>query len=108
MLCAATGEACIAQQASMPRPVDVFANQQFDMNGQPIFPANGPQFVPQPTPAGGDFWPRSVAFYLVLAAIGIVGAAQSISPTRRWHWKGRAGRLPAPVVAGDVAGGGRR
>ena len=118
VICQATGEACIAQQASMPRFVDTFANQQFDANGQPIFPAqavqldgsgqpicpgNCAQFAPQPIPAGGDFWPKSVAVYLVLAAIGIVAAAQSISPTRRWHPKARSGRSTEPAVAGEVA-----
>jgi ABC-2 type transport system permease protein len=101
VICQATGEACIAQQASVPRPVDPFAGQQFDDAGQPILPGNGVQSVPQPIPPGGDFWPKSVAFYLILAAVSIAAAAQSISPTRRWHWKGRSAQSPAPEVAAD-------
>jgi hypothetical protein len=119
VICQATGQACIAQQATMPRPVDPFAGQQFDVNGQPVFPGNAvqldgsgqpicpgncTQFVPQPIPAGGDFWPKSVAFYLVLAAVGIIAAAQSISPTRRWHRKGGSPRVEAAVETAEVAG----
>ncbi len=102
VICQATGEACIAQQASMPRVLEPFGPQQFDGSGQPIQPGFGPGFVPQPIPAGGDFWPKSVVVYLVLAVVGTVAAAQSMSPTRRWRWKGRPGRSTAPEV--DVDG----
>ena len=102
VICQATGEACIAQQAAMPRVLhDPFAGQQFDEFGQPIFLGDGAPFVPQPMPAGGDFWPKSVVVFLVLAAMGIVAATQSISPTRRWHWPGRSGRSATPEVAPD-------
>ncbi len=102
VICQATGEACLAQQATMPRVVlDPFAGQQFDDSGNPVFVGDGMQLVPQPIPAGGDFWPKSVVVYLALAAVGIVAAAQSISPTRRWHWPGRPVRSRSPEVAGD-------
>ncbi len=102
VICQATGEACIAQQASMPRPQDRFAVTVFDATtGLPVEPVNGVGFVAQPIPSGGDFWPKAVVVYLVLAAVGIVAAAQSISPTRRWRWTGRSKRPAAPGVPVD-------
>lgn len=110
VICQATGEACVAQQASMPRNVDAFGQQFVDVNpgppimAQPIGAGAAVQFGPQPLPPGGDFWPKSVLVYLVIGAIAIVAAAQSISPTRRWHWRGRSLRRTAPErqVTGQV------
>lgn len=55
----------------------------------------GPQFV-QPTFVGGDFWPKTVLAYILLTPIALFGAAQSLSPTRRWHWRGRI--RPKPLI----------
>jgi hypothetical protein len=58
-----------------------------------------PQFR-QPV-AGGDFWPKSILAYLLLTPIAIFGAAQSLSPTRRWQWSGRSRKQPASGVPID-------
>lgn len=105
VICQATGEACIAQQAALPRDFNAFG-QQFDVNTgepipQPIAVGEAVQFGPQPLPPGGDFWPKSVLLYLIIAGVAIVAAAQSISPTRRWHWRGRQSQPMAPEVTGD-------
>jgi ABC-type transport system involved in multi-copper enzyme maturation permease subunit len=59
--------------------------------GPQCFQGNGfQQFQPFVKPVvGGDFWPKSVLFYALLTPIALFGAAQSLSPTRRWHWSGR-------------------
>jgi ABC-type transport system involved in multi-copper enzyme maturation permease subunit len=107
VICQATGEACIAQQATVPRNTNAFGEPFVDVNtGQPVFaqpiaPGDAVQFGPQPLPPGGDFWPKSVLVYLSIAAVAIVAAAQSISPTRRWHWRGRSLRRTAPGVPRD-------
>jgi ABC-type transport system involved in multi-copper enzyme maturation permease subunit len=66
-------------------------------------PPNGQQFgqpfVP-PSFVGGDFWPKSVLAYVLLTPIALFGAAQSLSPTRRWHWRSRPG--PRPLGGGAV------
>jgi hypothetical protein len=94
VICQATGEACVAQQAAMPR----FGPAQavpIDSTGRPVELGQGQGFVFQEIPAGGDFWPVAVLLYLAIAALAIFGASQSISPTRRWRWHPR--RRAAPV-----------
>jgi ABC-type transport system involved in multi-copper enzyme maturation permease subunit len=59
----------------------------------------GLEFAP-PSFAGGDFWPKTVLAYLLLTPIALFGAAQSLSPTRRWHW--RSGPRPQPLSPGAV------
>ena len=88
VICQATGDGCVAQQATMERNPNFFGAGpvQIDVNtGQPIGPAFNNGFVPQPIPTGGGFWPKSLLFYLLLGVAGVLGASQSISPTRRWH-----------------------
>jgi ABC-type transport system involved in multi-copper enzyme maturation permease subunit len=75
VLCAAVGGGCFFQ------PVErrVIAN---DLGGR------GGVVVQQqqPEPAGtepGSIWPKSVAIWLVVAVIGVLAAADSVSPTRR-------------------------
>jgi len=94
VICQATGEACVAQQAAMPR----FGPAQavpIDGTGRPVDLGQGQGIVFQEIPAGGDFWPVAVLLYLAIAAFAIFGASQSISPTRRWRWHPR--RRAAPV-----------
>ena len=97
VICQATGEACVAQQAAIPR--DTTQNiVQFDaVTGQPIDLGQG--FVAQPVPPGGDFWPVAVLVYVGIAALAIFGASQSISPTRRWRWRPALRRSPKPAEA---------
>jgi ABC-type transport system involved in multi-copper enzyme maturation permease subunit len=92
VVCQATGEGCVAQQAAMPRDGTVIAAPIDNNTGQPIDMGQG--FVPQPIPAGGDFWPVAVLVYLAIAAVSIFGASQSISPTRRWRWRPAMRRRP--------------
>jgi ABC-type transport system involved in multi-copper enzyme maturation permease subunit len=97
VICQATGEGCIAQQAAVPRdaPPNIV---QFDaVTGQPIDLGQG--FVPQPVPPGGDFWPVAVLVYVGIAGLAIFGASQSISPTRRWRWRPKPRRSPVPAEA---------
>ena len=54
--------------------------------------AIGPAFQPIGPVAGGDFWPKTVLAYILMTPIAIFAAAQSLSPTRRWHWPGRSRR----------------
>jgi ABC-type transport system involved in multi-copper enzyme maturation permease subunit len=101
VLCEATGDACVAQQATAPRNA-VLAPVMIDaVTGQPIDLGEG--FPPDPVPAGGDFWPKSVLVYLAIGLIGIYGASQSISPTRRWGWRPtfRRPRTASPEVTAD-------
>lgn len=103
VICQATGDGCIAQQAEMPRNPDAL----FVGGGAVVGPVGGPAFdgqpfVMQPIPPGGDFWPRSVLVFLIIGVIGIFAAAQSISPTRRWHWNRRSVVAPPPVPVPEV------
>jgi ABC-type transport system involved in multi-copper enzyme maturation permease subunit len=101
VICQATGEACIAQQAVMARNTEMFGQPRFDeTTGQPVGVGVEGQFVAQPIPAGGGFWPKSVLAYLALGAVAIVASAQSISPTRRWRWTGRS--LPFSARRGST------
>jgi ABC-type transport system involved in multi-copper enzyme maturation permease subunit len=93
VICQATGEACVAQQAAMPRGGIMMAAPLDNVTGQPIDLGQGQALVEQ-VPPGGGFWPVAVLLYLVIAAGAIFGATQSISPTRRW----RPGRRRAPVA----------
>jgi ABC-type transport system involved in multi-copper enzyme maturation permease subunit len=85
VICEAGGDGCFAQQAAMPRAdlapvivVDPTTGEQIDLG-------LGGQVVTQPTPAGGGFWPKVILVYIGIAILGIFGASQSISPTRRWR-----------------------
>ena len=103
VICQATGDGCVAQQATMERNPNFFGAAgpvQIDVQtGQPTGPAFNNGFVPQPIPTGGGFWPKSLLFYLALGVAGVLGASQSISPTRRWQWSIRRPSRPAPAVA---------
>jgi ABC-2 type transport system permease protein len=99
VMCQATGEGCVAQQAGVPRDATL------DTGGQVVIDANtgepievGPRFV-EPASPGGDFWPIAVLVYLAGAALAIFGASQSISPTRRWRWRPSFRRSPGHVEA---------
>jgi ABC-type transport system involved in multi-copper enzyme maturation permease subunit len=115
-ICQATGTSCIVAE-SLARPDPVVAQAQLvpiqavpalGPGGPcPDFQGNfGPQcmqfqqgfqgFQPFAKPVvGGDFWPKSVLLYALLTPIALFGAAQSLSPTRRWHWSGR--NRPRPL-----------
>src|SRR5262245_50264435 len=66
VICQASGEACVAQQAAMPRDNGaVFAAPIDPTTGMPVDMGQGFQgFVAQPIPPGGDFWPVAVLVYL--------------------------------------------
>jgi ABC-type transport system involved in multi-copper enzyme maturation permease subunit len=85
VICQATGEACFAEQAARPRVPE--AAVLFDSGAGPAFVDQG-VVIQQPQP-GGDFWPIAVVVYVGIALLGIFGASQSISPTRRWRWRPR-------------------
>jgi ABC-type transport system involved in multi-copper enzyme maturation permease subunit len=106
VICQATGEACFVAEAlarpatsgpvetigAAPVPIgpDGPVCPDFQGNFGPgcaQFQQGFPQF--QRPVNGGDFWPKSILAYLLLTPIAIFGAAQSLSPTRRWHWSGR-------------------
>ena len=105
VICQATGEGCIAQQATMPRDNGaIFAAPIAPLDpttGMPVDVGQGLQgFVPPaPIPPGGGFWPVAVLVYLGGAALAIFGASQSISPTRRWRWRPAFRRSTAPAEA---------
>jgi ABC-type transport system involved in multi-copper enzyme maturation permease subunit len=101
VICQATGEGCVAQQAAMPRDNGVvFAAPIDPTTGMPVDMGQGFQgFVSQPIPPGGDFWPVAVLVYVGGAALAIFGASQSISPTRRWRIRPTFRRSPAPSGA---------
>jgi hypothetical protein len=87
VLCQATGDGCWAAEAFTPRNqgggaimIDPISGEQVDL---------GLGAVPQPRPAGGEFWPLSVLAYLAIGLLAAYGASQSISPTRRWRWRPR-------------------
>jgi len=96
VICQATGEACVAQQAAAPRSGFMMAAPIDQVTGQPIDLGQGA--VVEQVPPGGDFWPVAVLLDLLIAAGAIFGATQSISPTRRW----RPGRRRAPVAPAAV------
>ena len=118
VICQATGSGCFvaeglaraANQGQPIQPLDVGPAPQVVGIGPggaaagACCPPNaqqfGPMFVP-PTFAGGDFWPKSVLAYLLLTPIALFGAAQSLSPTRRWHWSSRPGPQPLSPGAAD-------
>ena len=101
VICQATGEGCVAQQAAMPRDSGVVLAAPIDpTTGMPVDMGQGFQGFVQPAiPPGGDFWPVAVLVYVGGAALAIFGASQSISPTRRWRWRPAFRRSPAPAEA---------
>jgi ABC-type transport system involved in multi-copper enzyme maturation permease subunit len=106
VICQATGSACFVAEglaraagqvqppqaavlAPAPQVVGVVPGP---VPAGPCCPPNVQQFGPiviQPTFVGGEFWPKSVLAYILLTPIALFGAAQSLSPTRRWHWPSR-------------------
>jgi ABC-type transport system involved in multi-copper enzyme maturation permease subunit len=100
VICQATGEACFAQQAAIPRDVDPFTGARFDTNGQlgGVAPL---EFGVRPIPAGGEFWPKAALLYLGIAILGVFAAAQSISPTRRWRPTLKLPRFRLPEAPTD-------
>jgi ABC-2 type transport system permease protein len=118
VICQATGSGCFvaeglaraAAQGQPIQPLDVGPTPQVVGIGPggaaagACCPPNGQQFGPMfvpPTFAGGEFWPKSVLAYLLLTPIALFGAAQSLSPTRRWHWSSRPGPQPLSPGAAD-------
>ena len=84
VICQATGNTCFAQQAAVPRDVDLVTGARIDSDGQvggfaPV------EFGARSIPAGGEFWPKAALLYLGIAVLGVFAASQSISPTRRWR-----------------------
>jgi ABC-type transport system involved in multi-copper enzyme maturation permease subunit len=107
VVCQATGSGCfvaesLARTSNDPAVAQVVppAPVQFGPGGVPV---GGPQFIqpPQPVFAGGDFWPKTVLAYMLLTPIAIIGAAQSLSPTRRWHWNW-PGRTRRQSLSGEA------
>jgi ABC-2 type transport system permease protein len=62
--------------------------------GRPI--AVGEVPPQQVIPARDALWPKSVVTWLVLSVIFLLLSVQSVSPTRRWHY--RRGRPAAPAA----------
>jgi hypothetical protein len=120
VICQATGSGCfvaegLARAAAQNQPTQLLAVPAgpvplvvgVGQGGAPVgacCPPNaqqfGQQFVP-PSFVGGDFWPKTVLAYVLLTPIALFGAAQSLSPTRRWHWSGRPRRQPLSPEAVD-------
>ncbi|MEP6639850.1 MAG: hypothetical protein ABJC39_10915, partial [Chloroflexota bacterium] len=97
VICQATGSACVVSEvlSRQVAPAPDAAIVQVGPQAPGAFGGGGPGFFVQPPPPpGGDFWPKSVLVYLLLTPIALIGAAQSVSPTRRWQWPGRR---PAPT-----------
>jgi ABC-2 type transport system permease protein len=117
VICQATGSGCFvaeglaraANQGQPIQPLDVGPAPQVVGIGPggaaagACCPPNAQQFGPTfapPTFAGGDFWPKSVLAYLLLTPLALFAAAQSLSPTRRWHWS--SGPRPRPLSPGPA------
>lgn len=105
--CQATGSTCFVGDSLAPRVPDPFANGgliapqpagvgqavPLGPDGMPVggaFVPGGPGFQQPVSVPGGGFWPKTVITYLLLTPLAIFGAAQSVSPTRRWRWPGRS------------------
>lgn len=118
VICQATGSGCfvaegLARAAAQNQPTQT-------LDAVPALPVIGPavgavpvgaccppnvqqfgqQFVP-PSFVGGEFWPKSILAYILLTPIALFGAAQSLSPTRRWHWPSRTRPRPLSPEAVD-------
>lgn len=107
VICEGTGSGCFVAEslARMPEPVPEaqaigLGPVPAGAGGQPDGQQFGGPFV-QPVVAGGAFWPKSVLAYILLTVIAIFGAAQSVSPTRRWHWR-RSGRTRPQPQGGEA------
>lgn len=94
VICQASGSACIVTQA-LNHATESESVEAVPAEFAPVGPFDGqamplerPFFQPPPPP-GGDFWPKSVLVYLLLTPLALAGAAQSVSPTRRWQWPAR-------------------
>ena len=98
VVCQATGSGCFVAQslarppitdlpAAQPLPAQQFGGPQVGapVGLQPVDPI----FL-EPVAVGGGFWPKSVIVFLLLTPLALLGAAQSLSPTRRWYWRRRA------------------
>jgi ABC-type transport system involved in multi-copper enzyme maturation permease subunit len=111
VVCQATGATCFVGDSLAPPAPDPFAapvavpaqpagvvqgGVAFGPDGQPLggggaFVQGGGMGFQQPVSVpGGGFWPKTVITYLLLTPLVILGAAQSLSPTRRWRWPGRS------------------
>ncbi|HEV8546447.1 MAG TPA: ABC transporter permease [Candidatus Limnocylindrales bacterium] len=104
VICQASGSACIVTQA-LSRPAEPDSVEVVPAEFAPVgpfdaaVPVPAPFFQPPPPPPpGGDFWPKSVLVYLLLTPLALAGAAQSVSPTRRWQWPGRSQPPQPPEV----------
>jgi hypothetical protein len=102
VVCQATGSGCFVAESLARMPENVQEPQAVNLGAVPVGPGlqpDGPQFVQpfvEPVIVGGDFWPKSVLAYILLTAIALFGAAQSVSPTRRWHWRSSDRKQPEP------------
>jgi ABC-2 type transport system permease protein len=116
-ICQATGTGCVvAESLARQNPVALAPAEAVPIGAIPG-PGNGgvcPDFQGNFGPqcfqfqqfakpvVGGDFWPKSVLLYALLTPIALFGAAQSLSPTRRWHW---SGRNRPQALSGDATDG---
>jgi ABC-type transport system involved in multi-copper enzyme maturation permease subunit len=98
VICEATGQACFAQQAAIPRDIDPFTGARF---GQDQLSGFGPDFGARPLPRGGEFWPKVALVYLAISILGVFAASQSISPTRRWRPALRLPKVRLPEAPTD-------
>jgi ABC-2 type transport system permease protein len=117
VICQATGSGCFvaeglaraANQGQPIQPLDVGPAPQVVGIGAggvaagACCPPNAQQFGQRfapPSFTGGDFWPKSVVAYILLTPLALFGAAQSLSPTRRWYWPSRP--RPQPLSPGPA------
>jgi len=95
VICEGTGSGCFVGESLARTSEPVPEAQPIGLGPVPAGPGgppDGQQFggpFAQPVVEGGGFWPKTVLTYLLLTAIALFGAAQSVSPTRRWRWSGR-------------------
>ena len=98
VICEGTGSGCFVGESLARTSEPVPEAQPIGLGpvpagpGGPGGPPDGQQFggpFAQPVVEGGGFWPKTVLTYVLLTAIALFGAAQSVSPTRRWRWSGR-------------------
>jgi ABC-type transport system involved in multi-copper enzyme maturation permease subunit len=99
VICEATGQACFAQQAAVPRDIDPSTGARFGQQDQ--VGGFGPGFGARPLPRGGEFWPMVALVYLAITILGVFAASQSISPTRRWRPALRLPKVRLPEAPTD-------
>jgi ABC-type transport system involved in multi-copper enzyme maturation permease subunit len=76
VLCAAVGGGCFLQPVER-RVIGNAVPQAIGPGGVVV------QQQPEPANQAGSVWPKSVAIWLIVAVIGVLAAADSVSPTRR-------------------------